>query len=268
MFEVLDKDDNVVRTIMAREGKGQAGFVSSETGAPIELKPGEHVRQITPSSGGGRAAGQVLRQQIGAREVQSDLENAVQMPIGQTTGMLGQFHPGVTLKEALAGDLARKLTSQDAQLMQTSMANMSRELSILMSPVYGGNWAAEQMDPLIPKEGDTVAVTIFDLARFAQTADNALEGLGHSHLLSGRRKSNLRSTCVRRLRRLFTGLRPTLLVCASGRAHKENFGEFVQRKGISSLPERMSPSGGGGSASGVPVPKSINRTRTATLPRV
>ncbi len=191
MFDVLDDKDNVVRTVMARERRDQAGFMDSDTGEPIKLDKdkGEHLRQITPTStGGGRAGAQVLRQQIGGREVLSDLQNAVRLPVGTTIGPLGTVHTGPGIFDAVRGDLVRKMTDQESQLMQASMASMTRELSILMSPVYGGNWAAQQIDPLVPKTGDTLSTVMFKMSRLAQSADNALEAVSKSPILSNEQK--------------------------------------------------------------------------------
>ena len=185
MFDVLDDSGKVVRTVMARERRDAAGFIDSQSGQPLELKPGEHLKQITATtSGGGRAGAQVLRQQIGGREVLSDLQNAVRLPVGTTTGLLGGHQPGTSILGALQGDLTRSLTGQDAQLMQASMASLTRELSVLMSPVYGGNYASQQIEPLVPKEGDTVGTVMFKLARLSQSADNALEAISKSPILS------------------------------------------------------------------------------------
>lgn len=191
-FDVLNEKGDVVRTVMARERRDQPGFIDSDTGEPIRLdkSKGEHLRQVTPtSSGGGRAGAQVLRQQIGGREVLSDLQNAVNLPVGTTIGPLGTVNTGPGIMDAVRGDLVRKMTDQDEQFMQASMASMTRELSILMSPVYGGNWAAQQIDPLIPKSQDTLPTVMFKMARLAQSADNALEGLQHSPILSNDQKS-------------------------------------------------------------------------------
>ncbi len=188
-LEILDKDGNVVRTVLAREGRGKVGWVDSTSGDPLKLESGQQVREVTPTSSGcGRAGAQVLRQQIGGLEGLSDLQNVSTLPIGQTTGLLGNVQAGTSVSGALKGDLVRALTPQDAQLMQASMAGITRELSILMSPVYGGNYASQQMEPLVPKSGDTIGTTQFKLARLAQSADNALEAIEKSPVLSNDQK--------------------------------------------------------------------------------
>jgi hypothetical protein len=228
-LEILDKDENVKRTVLAREGRGKVGWVDSVTGEPLKLEPGEHPREITPTtSSGGRTGAQVIRQEIGGREVVSDLQNAVSLPIGQTIGPLGTVETGKSISEALKGDTVRAVTPQEAQLMQASMASMTRELSILMSPVYGGNWAAQQMEPLIPKAGDTVGTTQFKLGRMAQTADNALEALEKAPALSNDQKQYAKS-----LRAQIKEAIPWSTAEAQGFARfageGEPFGAFVDR---------------------------------------
>lgn len=188
------------KNIIVTDGKGNEifrgaahetadGWVNDADGKPISVPEGGRIELAGSSSGGAsRVGGQVLRQEIAGREVLSDLQNAISMPVGETTGVFGQYQAGTSLMDAVKGDVVRKLTTQDAQLMQASFASLERELSILMSPVYGGNWAAQQLSPLIPKEGDTVGTTLFKMARLAQSADNALEALNKSPILSGEQK--------------------------------------------------------------------------------
>jgi hypothetical protein len=188
-LEILDKDGDVVRTVLAREGRGKVGWVDSTSGEPIKKEPDQQVREVTPStSSGGRAGAQVLRQQIGGREVLSDLQNVSTLSLGQTIGLLGTVQPGTSVYGALKGDLVRALTPQDAQLMQASMAGLTKELSILMSPVYANNYAAAMLEPLIPKSGDTIGTAQFKLARLAQSADNALEAIGKTSFISDAQK--------------------------------------------------------------------------------
>lgn len=179
LYDVVDDHGNVIQSgIELREGKNKSGFVHSEDGSPLVLKPGEHVKQTTPTTtSGGRAGAQTLRQMVGGREVLSDLQNVSKLHVGTTTGPFNAVRPGPTIGGALTGDLVRKMTDQESQLMQASLASLGRELSTLMSPVYGGHWAAEAIEPLMPKTGDTLGTVMFKIARIKQTADNALEAL-------------------------------------------------------------------------------------------
>lgn len=231
MFDVVDDKGKVVKSgIMLRERKDQPGFIDSATGEPLVLGPNEHLKQITATTSGGGRAGQMgLRQEIGAREVQSDLENAINLPLGTTIGPLGTVHTGPTIGEAVQGDLVRKMTDQDSQLMQASMANMTRELSILMSPVYGGNWAAQQIDPLIPKSGETLATVIFKLARLAQTADNALEIVAISPTLSNEQQQKAVEMREAIQAAIPWTSKQALEFTYQGQPHRESFGEFMKR---------------------------------------
>jgi hypothetical protein len=232
--QVLDKDGAVVRTFLARERKDSPGWVVSQSGEPVKLEEGQQIREVSPGAAGagGRAGQQVVRQEIGAREVQSDLENAVNLPVGTTTGMLGSVVPGTSMPEALKGDLARQLTSNEAALMQASMAGVSRELSILMSPVYGGHWAATAMDPLIPQEGNSIGVSLFKLARIRQSADNALEALSHSNLVSNDEKEYAKTMRKSLSNAIFWTPAQALSFTMRGKP-SESFADFVKSHGIS-----------------------------------
>jgi hypothetical protein len=237
-FDIVDDKGKVVGHKMARERKDQAGFVDSETGEPLKLEPGQHLKQVTPTtSAGGRAGAQVLRQEIGAREVLSDLQNVSLLPVGTTTGPFGTYHPGTSIVNALQGDLVRQLTDQDSQLMQKSMANMTRELSVLMSPVYGGNWAAQQIDPLIPKAGETLGTVLFSIARLAQTADNALEAVSKSPILSNDQQEYALEMRKDIQRAIPWTPKEALEFAQRGQNRKETFGEFVKQNVGEKLPE-------------------------------
>lgn len=234
-LEILDKNGEVLRTVLAREGRDKPGWVDSATGEPIVVNKaaGESLKEITPTtSSGGRAGAQVIRQEIAGREVLSDLQNAVSLPLGTTTGLLGGVHQGPSVFGALRSDLVRKLTDQDAQLMQASMASMSRELSILMSPVYGGSWAAQQIDPLIPQAGNSVGTTLFKLARIAQSADNALEAAAKAPILSNEQKKYALDLRRQIQEAIPWTTRQALDFARQGQAPKESFADFVKRGGL------------------------------------
>jgi hypothetical protein len=248
MFDIIDKDGNVVRKVMAREGKDQAGFVDSESGEKIKLEEGQHLLQITPSqTGGGRAQAQIGRQTTGAREVLSDLQNAASLPIGTTTGIFGSVDTGPTVLGAVKGDLIRHLTDQDSRLMQSSMSGIQRELSILESPVYGGAYASKQIDALIPRAGDSVATAMFNLARIKQTADNALESLHTQPILSNDQKKytvDLRKA----LDEAIPWTPKQALEFARAGDTKETFSNFVKRGGMepgAAPPGQAAPTAGG-----------------------
>jgi hypothetical protein len=233
-FDIVDEKGQVVESgVMARERRDKPGFIYSEgehQGEEIKLPPGQRLKPITPSqTGGGRAGAQVLRQQIGGREVLSDLQNAVSLPVGTTIGPLGTVHPGTSVLGALQGDLVRQLTDQDSQLMQASMAGVTRELSILMSPVYGGNYATQQLDPLIPKSGDSLGTAIFKLARLAQSADNALEGVSKSPIVSNDQKQYAVDMRDQIQQAIPWTTKQAMDFARQGHAVKESFGEFVKK---------------------------------------
>ena len=179
----------------------------------------------------------------------SDLQNAVRLPVGQTVGWLGTVEPGTSVLGAVKGDLVRQITSQEAQLMQASMASMTRELSVLMNPVYGGKWAAELINPLLPVAGNSVGTTLFKLARIAQSADNALEGVAKSPVLS-----NEQQAWAEELRKLINEAIPwsppqAMDFALKGR-QQESFADFVKSGKLGGTPDTVSPNWATGSATG------------------
>lgn len=169
------------------------GYVHAEDNKPLELGPNQRVRQTTPTTTtGGRAGAQTLRQMVAAEEVRGDLSGIANLPIGTTVGASGILHPGDrTVWEATLGTLARKLTTQDQGLMEDSMAGIQRELSTLMSPVYGGKYASDQIDILTPKPGDNAYRVLDKLARIRQSADNAITALKNAPWITPDQKKEL-----------------------------------------------------------------------------
>lgn len=169
------------------------GYVHAEDNKPLELGPNQRVRQTTPTTTtGGRAGAQTLRQMVAAEEVRGDLSGIANLPIGTTVGANGILHPGDrTVWEATLGTLARTVTTQDQGLMEDSMAGIQRELSTLMSPVYGGKYASDQIDALIPKPGDSTYRVLDKLARIRQSADNAITALHNAPWITPDQKKEL-----------------------------------------------------------------------------
>jgi hypothetical protein len=111
------------------------------------------------------------------------------------------------------------------------MASLSRELSILMSPVYGGGWAAQQIEPLIPKQGDTIGTVMFKMARIAQSADNALEAVSKAQFLSNDEKKYASDMRGQIGRAIPWSTQQAQAFAQKGQA-KESFGAFVKRGGM------------------------------------
>jgi hypothetical protein len=185
-FDILDKNGKVVQSgVQLREGKSEAGYVHAEDGSPLVLKPGEHVKQTsTSASTGGRVAGQAVRQTAAGHEVITDLANVVRLPFGTTLGTLATVHPGSSIFGAVQSRMTRGITSNEAKFMEASLSGLKRELSMLMSPVYGGAWASEQLNGMIPVAGDGQGLALFKIARMAQTADNALIAMENSSIFN------------------------------------------------------------------------------------
>lgn len=148
---------------------------NSATNEPIVADHVEVVGKGGGAASGGRAGAQTSRQLTGAREVQSDLEAVTSLPITVTRGIFGGRTQGPGLFDALKENLAETLTDEDAQLTNSALAGLGRELSNVVSPVYGGRWASDQFNALTLKEGQSVLVKLYNIARMRQIVDNGLE---------------------------------------------------------------------------------------------
>jgi hypothetical protein len=255
MYEITDKESGETREVLAREGKKGAGFIDSATGKPIQYDSAkETIRQVTAaSSGGGRLGAQLQRQLTGGKEVALDLKSVVTLPVGTTTGFLGDVHPGTTITGALKGDLSRQLTTEDEAFMKASMSGFQRELSTLISPVYGGKWAAEQLDALTPRAGQTVANAMFQIARIKQAAVNALDSVLPSPALGAKQKEYAKAM-IKEMEETIPWSPQDVIAFSQQGDPKESFGEFAKSSGIQGAadrkPDQMMPSWATGSASG------------------
>jgi LAS superfamily LD-carboxypeptidase LdcB len=232
MIEYMDKDGNP-QQVLVREHKGQAGWVDSVTGKPWSPPEGATaVKEVTASTaGGGRAGAQIQRQLTAGAEVGVDLKNVADMPVGTTTGPFGSMRPGTSLTGALKTDLATHLTKEDEINMQESMAGLGRELSTLMSPVYGGNWASEQLQPLIPREGYTVLNSLYGIARIKQSAVNALKSLQPSPILNADQKKYARDMMGEIEKDIPWDVKD-VIAYQREQNPKETFGDYVKRSGV------------------------------------
>lgn len=249
MLEITPPEGGAPYTVLAREGKGQVGWVDSITGQPLQVPPGGTVKEVTASTqGGGRAGAQIQRQLTAGAEVGVDLKNVAKMPVGTTQGFFGGVKQGTSLWNALPSDLATQLTTEDEINMKQSMAGLGRELSTLMSPVYGGNWASEQLEPLIPKAGYTVTNALFGMARIKQSAINALKSLQPSPILNADQKAYARQL-EGEINKDIPWDVQDVIDFQQGKAPKESFGEYAKRSGVQ---------GASGGAS-VPIPGEFSK---------
>lgn len=238
-YEYTDKD-GTSRQVMLREDRSKAGYVDALTGQPFRLPEGaKNFKQVTASvAGGGRAGAQVQRQLTAGPEIALDLENVKDMPVGTTIGALGDVKPGSTIFGTLQGDLARQLTDEDEANMQMAMAGVGRELTTLMNPVYGGRWASDQLEPLLPRAGRTVTNMLYAFARIKQTATNALDSLQPSPMLNEAQKEYARGLKGRMEEAIPWSVKDVQAFIKQANP-RESFGEFVQRKGIAGAEKRQ-----------------------------
>jgi hypothetical protein len=224
----------------------QLGWINTADGKPIDADRFESTSKS--GAGAGRAGAQVQRQVISGREIQSDLENLTKLPVVTNRGIFGSRSPGPGLMDALKENMAEELTPEDAELANSALAGIGRELSIVTSPVYGGHWASDQFNALTIKPGQTALVKVYNIARMRQVADNALEGIINTDWVGAQQKKY-----AQKIREDINKAVPwTTADVLAFRDHGggETFAEFVKSRGISGAAERKGAAGAAPAAGG------------------
>ena len=237
MFEITNKQTGESREILGRVHKGVPGVFDAMSGQPIQFDPAkETIKEITASTaGGGRAGAQRERQIIAGGEVAADLKNIGNMPMGATTGWLGGLvgeSGGISLMNAAKVDMANTLTDEDDVNMKIALGGLGRELSTLMSPVYGGEWASKQLEPMIPKKGYSITNSLYGIARIKQSALVALEGFKSSPLIN-KGQRDLADKYEAAINRDIPWGVADVIAFLQSRDPKETFKQYAGRSGVS-----------------------------------
>jgi len=209
------------------------GWINDATGKPIDADRIELVKGGTGAGSAGRAGAQVQRQLISAREVLSDLQNVVRMPITSDRGIFGGRTQGPGLFDALKENLAESITSEDAELTNSALSSLARELSIVVSPVYGGHWAADSFNALALKEGQTNLVKLYNIGRMRQTVDNALEGVINTDWVGAEQKKYAQSMLAD-LAKAIPWTPADVLAFREQSDNRESFSDFVKKQHVGS----------------------------------
>jgi hypothetical protein len=204
------------------------GWIDPQTQQPI---PGRVEITGKGGSGGGRGGSQTLRQLTSAREIMSDIQNIVQLPIATTGGLFSGRKQGPGLMDALKENFAQSLTTEDEELMNSSLSGLERELSIVVSPVYGGHWAADTFNGLRIKPGMAASTKVFNLARMRQTVDNALETIQNTDWV-GKQQKDYAQYMRNELDKTIPWMPQDVIAFARQGRDDESFGDFIRRNRI------------------------------------
>ena len=187
---IVDKDGNTVDHVAARETSG--GWVRSDNLEPIVVPPGGKVEvgQAANAVVGSRENVLIQRALTAGKELTSELSNISKLPIDVTTGIFGGRKQGPSLFDATKEVLVNKVTSQDVQIYNDSVAGLQRELTGLISGgVYINQHTIDSFNQLMLKEGDTQLTKMHKLATIRQNTENALESvLTNPRLAQAQRK--------------------------------------------------------------------------------
>lgn len=229
--------------------KSGTGWIDPKEQTPVPGVRWERTGQGA-AGGAGRSGAQISRQLTSSREILSDLQNVRDMPLSSSRGIFGGRSQGPGLLDALKENLAETVTSEDAELTNSALAGLGRELSIVVSPVYGGKWAADSFNALSLKEGQTNLVKAYNLARMKQTADNALETIENTDWV-GKQQKEYAKTMRSKLDEAIFWTPKQVMDFRRSADDRETFGDFVKKEGISAPPKA-----GDKSQTGAPAPSS------------
>lgn len=236
-WEITTTATGETRIVPGRVARDRPGIFDPVSGAPIQFDPAkETIREVTPATAtGGRAAAQAGRQLIAGGEVAADLKNIGSMPMGATTGWLGGLvgeSGGISLLNAAKVDLANTLTDEDDVNMKIALGGLGRELSTLMSPVYGGEWASKQLEPMIPKKGYSINNALYGIARIKQSALVALEGFKTQPVV-GKEQHDLATRYEEAIKRDIPWDVADVIAFLQSQNPKETFKDYAGKSGIS-----------------------------------
>lgn len=212
------------------------------------------------AGGAGRSGAQVMRQATSAREIQTDLESITQLPLATTRGIFGGRQQGPGVFDALKENLAEQLTDEDAELANSALAGIGRELSMVVSPVYGGKWASDSFNALTLKEGQTANVKLYNLARMRQVVDNSLETVINTGWVDGQTKeyaAKMRAGIDKAVPWTPQDVLAFRKEGSAGAKEGETFGQFIARNKVGGAAQRRGrqQEQSGAAVGSVPVPQ-------------
>lgn len=159
-------------------------YVDVSTGQPITSTP--NLRVIGNATGGGRSMAMAGRVSTAALDAATDIENLSGIGTGAGMGLFAN----VTTTPLAA--LSRKLTPQEVQDTQTTMAGLSRAMSLLGSGgMQGSDTVMKSFDLLQPNTGDSMLTTMRKLGSFRQQAGNGIDAALASPMYSPSQKKQL-----------------------------------------------------------------------------
>lgn len=159
-------------------------YVDVSNGQPITSTP--NLRVIGNATGGGRSMAMAGRVATAALDAATDIQNL--SGIGTGAGM-GLFANVATTPLSA---LSRTLTPQEVQDTQTTMAGLSRAMSLLGSGgMQGSDTVMKSFDLLQPNTGDSMLTTMRKLGSFRQQAVNGIDAALASPMYSPPQKKQL-----------------------------------------------------------------------------
>jgi|GEM_PF-5130293 len=182
--------DGEEKQVAASFNRKTGKYVDASTGQVLTSTP--NLRVIGNATGGGRSMAMAGRVATAALDASTDIENL--SGIGTGAGM-GLF---ANVQTTPLSALSRTLTPQEVQDTQTTMAGLSRAMSLLGSGgMQGSDSVMKSFDSLQPNTGDSMLTTMRKLGSFKQQAGNAIDAALASPLYSPDQKKQLNGAKAR-----------------------------------------------------------------------
>lgn len=166
--------------------KKNGQYIDAETMQPI-VNP-KNLRVIGNATGGGRSMAMAGRVSTAALDASTDIENMSGIATGGNAGLFS------TMQNTPLNALGRTLRPQSVQDMQTTMAGLSRAMSLLGSGgMQGSSDVMKSFDALEPQAGDSQLTVMRKLGSFRQQASNGIDAALASPMYSPAQKKQLQS---------------------------------------------------------------------------
>jgi hypothetical protein len=176
--------DGEEKQVAASWNRKVGKYVDVSNGQPITSTP--NLRVIGNATGGGRSMAMAGRVSTAALDAATDIQNLSGIGTGAGMGLFAN----VTTTPLSA--LSRTLTPQQVQDTQTTMAGLSRAMSLLGSGgMQGSDTVMKSFDLLQPNTGDSMLTTMRKLGSFRQQAGNGIDAALASPMYSPAQKKQL-----------------------------------------------------------------------------
>lgn len=230
--EVPSDIGGTYQVLAQQDGRTGQWVTANEQRTPIDSTDAHVIPESLAAGGGSRIGAQILRVMGAARQATNEIANVAGLPLTGSTGWLGGYQPPHTLMGSTKAVLARKMTSQEVQDMQTSMIGLGRALAGLetMGLAPPGSLVGT-FDKLAPQEGDTELTKMRKLGTMRQDAEASLEVLATSQFVGRAQKEEI-ATLRQQLAQAIPWLPKDVTALEQSKNPKATMLDFAKKVGL------------------------------------